>query len=724
MAARNIITFFISCLLIVLPWFYGLTTFKHQLVCQLIILGFSFLSFAGLSFRKGPRFYFGTLDSWVLVSLLLTAVYVMISALPYYSLLTFIRFVSVVLLYFLTRLCVVNHAVLERFLAIFVAMGAFYSIYGLLQYYGHLPHAYWLKKTYLASRYVNSGHFAGLLLFPVFSSLAIFFSNRRVFVKIMVCSALLLMLWSMVLTKSRTVWVGMALGLGFFLILMGRERLITPRGFWALIFIVIAGFVLLSWVGGWSVIIERFQKIWDGERLDMFSINHRFNFWRGALNAFLARPWGWGIGTYFHIFPQFRVHSDRFIADYAHNEYFQIAVDFGIPGLIFLSVFMLVYFVRAFIYLNNRDSSSEDKIKAIAFIACIFSLFLACQFDFPLRIYATGLIAAVYLALSVFLYESKAGDGTKQESLPLFGFLTRRTKVFKPLIFILVLGFAVVVQRQLFAQIHYEKGVFFEKNFDWDRAVPEYETAMAMAPFFDEYYEGLGKLYQKRYALAFQNSQRSLFRQKAIGIFEQMTKIHPFWAESHYFLSKFYAEIGEYEKVHMHFEEAVRLDPQNALFVSDFGYFTLESGHVSRALELFENYQRISFKEKAQVEPLETLINKFYQRTQNYEDLKRLISDRWSDHLSLGHVLGAKGHWNEAIEEINISIQQALREYDYQTFMKNVGYSIAEFYVKYRRFHEALAIYEEALRWNTSDEVSKDKIDRIKLQMEPFKVLT
>ena len=88
--------------------------------------------------------------------------------------------------------------------------------------------------------------------------------------------------------------------------------------------------------------------------------------WRGTLGMFSAKPiFGWGVGTFQVIFPQFRpVHYRRSNVQlntlHAHSEYMEVAAELGIIGLVaFLSVIVL-FFLRSY---RSLRTLTEEKSK-------------------------------------------------------------------------------------------------------------------------------------------------------------------------------------------------------------------------------------------------------------------------------------------------------------------------------------------------------------------------
>ncbi|MBI2167218.1 MAG: O-antigen ligase family protein [Candidatus Omnitrophica bacterium] len=680
------------------PWFYGLTRLRDQLVAELLIFSFFLISVPVFNWDRildqGTHLR-ETADRWVLSALLLSFLYVLISSLPYQSLLAFFRFLSVVLFYFLIRDFVDTKKKFHIFLWGIVILGTVYAVYGLAQYYGFLPHPYWRGKYELASRYVNGGHFAAFLVFPFFGAASLLAAERNVSAKASLGMMLCLQGWALLLTRSRTIWLSLLVGVGVLIYLMKRQRLLSGK--------IVVGLLLLAAVSGtffWSLgfldpVIHRIESLWKS---NFFSLFHRWHMWEGSLRAVVSRPWGWGLGTFGEILPQFRTHSDRFLIDYAHNEFLQVGVDLGIPGILFLTGF-IVFFLRRFALLRASHPSSVEPVIALGFFATGVSLFLASQADFPIRIYATGLLFAAYLGLTVFLFETRK-ERRQEEAFVQPAGRSRNSKslVIRWIGVFIILAAGCFVARQLFAEIHFERGFKLEKDFSWEGAHGEYQRSISWAPFYVAPHVAQGDLYRKRASLAMNRDQKQEYRRRAIEAFQRAASLQSRGAgRIHYVLGLLFNEIGDIKQSRFHLEAAVHQAPMNAIFVSEYGYQALEWGDQERAIELFEQFQKIRFQESTHADPCE-ILRRFSKHTQKYQDLRRVVDDRLEDHLCLGYVLGEVGEWDFSRAEFDAALLRSQSRYGPNAAMKNTGEAIARFYVLHERLQDALGIYEEALK--------------------------
>jgi len=118
----------------VIPWFYGLAAPRHQLSSVLVVLAFFLIFLLSRSFPLQTRLQPSRIDFWVVATLVLGTIYVFLSVLPYQSLLTFARLLSIVAAYLMTRALIQDSKRLSAMLWAFLVMGAVYSAYGLFQH--------------------------------------------------------------------------------------------------------------------------------------------------------------------------------------------------------------------------------------------------------------------------------------------------------------------------------------------------------------------------------------------------------------------------------------------------------------------------------------------------------------------------------------------------------------------------------------------------------------
>lgn len=674
------------------PWIYGLTRFKDQLLVQTLIFLAFFLLFPFLRRNLFNQINFWKIDFWIiftLIGILINSL--VITVVPPRSMYALILFFSLVVLYIGVRNIIVD----DRFLRIVMwsvfMIGTAYSLYGILQYYTGISHGYWYSPQSMASRYVNGGHFAAFLLFPIFFGLYLFIQASRNITRLLVLIPFSVLSWAFILTRSRTVWIAFSVGCILIAWYFYRQNLfsrIKLSRLTALVAGSVVFFIAYKCVG---IVFARFAEIWSIKGAQFYSLIYRFQLWAACLKAILSRPLGWGAGAFSSIFPMFRIHDDRFFVDYAHNEILQTGVDFGIPGAFFLVVLTAAYFIKIARFLQNKDVPSSKKDLAVIFAAIGLSMAIASQSDFPLRIFSTTIFFFVFLALNAYVL-----DDVPKRDPDLPARIPTNTAMSRMATFVLcclVFGVSIFTARQLLAEINYERGLALEKDFQWDKSAVFYEKAVSLSILSEEYYRALGDLYKKKMGLSFDPTKKNEFKGKAIESYDKAVQLNPYVAANYYYLGMLRENPDSLELAEVYFKKAISVDPMNSYFVLEYGNFALRHGRLKDALDAFEKYKNFKFREGIN---LCDIFKKVTSVTGNYEDLKRVVLDDWEGHRCLGFYLADQGDWANAKAEFDLCMKSASKLFDRRVFWGSVAAPIAQTYVTHGRYDDALLIYRDA----------------------------
>jgi O-antigen ligase len=101
----------------------------------------------------------------------------------------------------------------------------------------------------------------------------------------------------------------------------------------------------------------------------------RWEIWQGSINLLNDTPWyGSGVGTYWLLYPPYRLFSDPAGGQNPHNDYLQYLIEAGIPGLALLVLLMGFIAYSWWKYISNRKNESNKRIEATALIAGITAI--------------------------------------------------------------------------------------------------------------------------------------------------------------------------------------------------------------------------------------------------------------------------------------------------------------------------------------------------------------
>jgi len=457
--------------------------------------------------------------------------------------------------------------------------------------------------------------------------------------------------------------------------------------------------VLFYKLGGADQIKQRFMDLSEG---NYFSLHQRLDIWKSSLSAMAERPWGWGMGSFRYVFPRFRMASDRFLIDYAHNEILQAGVELGVLGVLYLLGLAAKYWHASIRVIRENGGGAHDKVFLASFISLLFCLFAASMTDFPLHIFASGL----WLALALGLNDSKS-----------FQKQIHFNRLFMAPAIVILIFFT---SAQLYAQALHERGRNEAKNLMLDKAEVLFKKSIRFMPWDPDFHGSLARLYDQRHGLVTDSEKKNQFRQQAIHEYEKEVSLRPELAEPYVLLSLLLEEVGDRDAADTNFKTALSLEPFNEAVLLQYAYFSLRLGNVSSAIESFERFWKIrNYLEGPEVDP-KFILNTCYKTTKEYNQLSRVIPDDYSGHYALGMQLAENQRWEEAELEFNHSMALGKQIFEYRFYWEHLGRQITAFYESKGRFAEALRVYLAAVEeYSNDDDLQRDmrnEINRLKMK--------
>jgi len=109
-------------------------------------------------------------------------------------------------------------------------------------------------------------------------------------------------------------------------------------------------------------------------------------------------PWGTGLGTFPDVYRWFEdpFRPSTVFVNHAHNDYLEVALDMGVPGILLIAAF-LAWFARAALraWRNDRDGGNMARAASLA----ILVILLHSLVEYPLRTPALSAVFAMSCAL-------------------------------------------------------------------------------------------------------------------------------------------------------------------------------------------------------------------------------------------------------------------------------------------------------------------------------------
>jgi len=246
--------------------------------------------------------------------------------------------------------------------------------------------------------YVNHNHYAGLMemLTPFLLVLAAtrFTRGTR---KIAVAVIAAVMAGTIFLCGSRGGMLAFALQAVLLVVLL-RPRQEDWKRHLRLGVGLAAMIGVLVWIGGnelthrlASIHSESQQELTGGVRLAID---------RDCLRMWREKPlFGWGLGTFPVVYPQFRSFYTNFFVNQAHNDYLQLLTETGLAGLGIAIWFLVLTFRHAWAKLDKWTESASGSLTVAALLGCV-GILVHSFLDFNLQIPANAAIFYVLCAIA------------------------------------------------------------------------------------------------------------------------------------------------------------------------------------------------------------------------------------------------------------------------------------------------------------------------------------
>lgn len=210
--------------------------------------------------------------------------------------------------------------------------------------------------------------------------------------KIALAAILFALIFAIALTQGRAAALSFALGMALLLaVVWGR---VAKKDLGILFALIVGAFALanVAWSGG---VVGRMETLFNPASAGQ----SRFIIWQQAWEMYKDAPWlGVGLGAFWLAWPPYRHPEDNSGGYYVHNDYLQIAVETGLPGLLLL---LAVLGAAAWLFLQalrrgNLDTRARIELGGLG--AGLLAVAVQSFFNFNLYIMPTLILAGVTLA--------------------------------------------------------------------------------------------------------------------------------------------------------------------------------------------------------------------------------------------------------------------------------------------------------------------------------------
>jgi O-antigen ligase/Flp pilus assembly protein TadD len=301
-----------------------------------------------------------------------------------------------------------------------------------------------------------------------------------------------------------------------------------------------------------SRIAERAASVAEVKTDAARASSHRLPWWKSGLTMAMERPLlGFGLGNIQVFYPSY--HNPEYpeslpkskIMHYLHNDYLQLAVELGIPGL----VFFMGVLAAAFIIVRRicRKQAARDYFSlSVTLLAALIGFMVVAFFSHPLEEAIPPLFVSVLLALLTLLH-SRNVPSNRLHSL----------RISKPvtcsLMVALIAGGVMLArfhERNLTGARHYLAAATLAEAQRWPEVIEAGLRAYASNPERVRSLSYVGRAYMELGQ-----------DEKGIDHSEKVIQQYPFDTSTLLNLGSAYARVGQKEKAVATLAEVIRIKP-------------------------------------------------------------------------------------------------------------------------------------------------------------------
>lgn len=298
------------------------------------------------------------------------------------------------------QLSVAGH---QRILLLLLGLAGLSGLFGLLQA-GGSDIAFYPAQTPTSGLFANRNHQGALLalLIPMAAAVGAlgFGGHGSLLARVAVAPAVTVIAIPLLLvTGSRSALVVAAVGLVFALLIWSAGKRRDGRAWWlrlALPVTLAASVGALVWITGFAARDVAIDRL-GGDEDDL-----RWPVWQSIIEMLPQyMPWGTGVGSYAQAYQI--LEPDKLlrptISNHAHNEFLEVALTAGIPGLLLMALAAAALLLSLWRAFSSKAGQDPAAIFSRLGAGMIVLLAIASATDYPTR---TPILAAVLALAAVW----------------------------------------------------------------------------------------------------------------------------------------------------------------------------------------------------------------------------------------------------------------------------------------------------------------------------------
>ena len=474
------------------------------------------------------------------------------------------------------------------------------ALYGLINHFKNPEQVLWVKRYApypgrLASTYICPNHFAHIMQMLLPFCLVLLFIPRAGFlIRMLAGCSIIAFAPALYFTESRAGMLGSLLALGVTICLMALRK--NKIVFMLLVIVVpLTGAAVLGLAWKHSEMFHRrmtpvvnfLTEAKEKGFAETTTRDFRPLTWLDSYEMAKEKPiTGFGPATYRFLFPKHRnrFKGNKVVTGHPHNEYLEVATEYGFLGLGLLALAWLYGLIRLFIF-SLRTPNQHHAFMAMAFLGTAAGTMLHSFFDFQMHVFQNALLFA-------FLGAIAAGPmvGRKQEKLSIQ--TNRAGNIFRRILRIalaLAALSAFIYSVTIFSSAFLRSKAQRLLKTDPEQAEKTYLKATHVDPHNWRAYKGLGEIYFSKRHFSLDPMEKRAFAYVERNHFKKAYTSNPLDAPLVYDYGMTLLFLKNKDQGLDLLKQAAELRPYNDEFWWHRGIAQRKEGEYEAALESF-NY--------------------------------------------------------------------------------------------------------------------------------------
>ena len=472
--------------------------------------------------------------------------------------------------------------------------------------------------------------FIALIALPAAGYFLANFSDRSKYdgKSLMLGIAVFILVFAVALTAGRGAMIALVTGMA---VLMGVAWGRTPRRAIATLIVLMLAALVVGNLVAQGKTTTRMLTLIDPETAGLT----RFLIWEQAWAIIKESPWlGKGLGVFGLIFPSHQNPLDTSAGFMVHNDYLQIWLEAGLPGLILLLGIYASAFAMFIGVLRNRRMSKTRAIEIAGIFSGLLVVALHSFVNFNLYILPTSLVAGVMLAR--FHELTAAGSAAGNWAFKPTRYL--RLGIYRMVVSLVVLTGVVYWLSHALANYAIQEAVHLVSAGDFDGADEALSRAVRLSPDSEGALVARAELYRQVLSAApttAKEDRQRLF-QLAMETLDKAVRLNPYRADIPFLRARIAWSAKDLvgddwrRRTEQDYREAIRLQPRFYTARLELALLWLEQGEHETARRLLEDGMAYTYVDQERILPYYRLTAALRRKTGDIEgaqQLERRVAD-------------------------------------------------------------------------------------------------